>query len=117
MDKSIEQQTIPVDPQQFEQLIINLFKNAQEAMAHQKQPTIEIDASLDEDFLTLKIIDTGTGLTNPDNLFVPFYTTKPSGSGIGLTLCRQIMLAHSGSIRLMNRTDAEGTLVILKFTT
>ena len=115
IDKSIEQQTIPVDPQQFEQLIINLFKNAQEAMAHQKQPTIEIDASLDEKYLTLKINDTGTGLTNPDNLFVPFYTTKPSGSGIGLTLCRQIMLAHSGSIRLMNRTDKSGVIATLRF--
>ena len=55
--------------------------------------------------LVLTIEDNGPGLGNPANVFVPFYTTKPSGSGIGLVLSRQIAEAHGGSIELLNRTD------------
>jgi signal transduction histidine kinase len=58
--------------------------------------------------LTLTIEDNGPGLLNPSNAFVPFYTTKPSGGGIGLVLSRQIAEAHGGSIELVNRTDKRG---------
>jgi signal transduction histidine kinase len=51
------------------------------------------------------IVDNGPGLTNASNLFVPFYTTKPSGTGIGLVLAQQIAQAHHGSVELRNRTD------------
>ena len=66
---------------------------------------------LGEKDLVLTIEDTGPGLLNPSNAFVPFYTTKPAGSGIGLVLCRQIAEAHGGSIELLNRTDRLGCLV------
>jgi signal transduction histidine kinase len=52
--------------------------------------------------------DEGPGLSNTANLFVPFFTTNPGGSGIGLVLCRHIAEAHEGSVRLENRKDARG---------
>jgi two-component system nitrogen regulation sensor histidine kinase NtrY len=55
--------------------------------------------------VVIAILDTGPGLTNKGNLFVPFYTTKPSGTGIGLVLAQQIAQAHRGSVQLANRTD------------
>ena len=63
---------------------------------------------LAEKDLVLTIEDNGPGLGNPANVFVPFYTTKPSGSGIGLVLSRQIAEAHGGSIELLNRADQNG---------
>src|ERR1700690_30592 len=54
------------------------------------------------------IEDNGVGLTNPSNLFVPFYTTKPGGSGIGLALARQICEAHGGVLQVANRLDGPG---------
>jgi signal transduction histidine kinase len=54
------------------------------------------------------IEDRGLGIANADNLFVPFYTTKPAGSGVGLALAQQIARAHGGEIRLANREDGEG---------
>jgi len=55
--------------------------------------------------VTISIVDNGPGLTNASNLFVPFYTTKPSGTGIGLVLAQQIAQAHRGTVELSNRTD------------
>jgi nitrogen fixation/metabolism regulation signal transduction histidine kinase len=59
----------------------------------------------------LAIEDGGPGLLNPANVFTPFYTTKPNGSGVGLVLCRQIAEAHGGSIEISNRRDTHGCLV------
>ena len=61
--------------------------------------------------VALTIEDNGPGLMNPSNAFVPFYTTKPSGSGIGLVLSRQIAEAHGGSLELTNRPDERGCSV------
>jgi len=61
--------------------------------------------------LIVVIQDNGPGLMNPSNVFVPFYTTKPTGSGVGLLLARQIAEAHGGSLELQNRTDKRGCLV------
>jgi signal transduction histidine kinase len=58
--------------------------------------------------------DDGPGLANPQNLFVPFFTTKPSGSGIGLVLCRQIVENHGGSLFLENRADRQGTIARIR---
>jgi len=61
--------------------------------------------------ITLDIEDEGPGLLNPANLFTPFYTTKPNGSGVGLVLCRQIAEAHGGAIEISNRQDTHGCVV------
>ena len=63
---------------------------------------------VNEKELVLMIDDNGPGFLNPSNAFVPFYTTKPAGSGIGLVLCRQIAEAHGGSIELLNLSDKKG---------
>jgi signal transduction histidine kinase len=58
--------------------------------------------------LELAVRDTGPGIANPRNLFVPFFTTKPGGSGVGLVLCRQIAEAHGGTLAIANRDDGPG---------
>jgi signal transduction histidine kinase len=73
-----------------------------------REPLVVVRWELAERDLVLTIEDNGPGLGNPANVFVPFYTTKPAGSGIGLVLSRQIAEAHGGSIELLNRTDQKG---------
>jgi len=114
-----------VDPDLLEQMLINLTRNAVEAALeprhpvpaqntaakgnlHNGEPRVVVRWELTEKDLVLTIEDNGPGLGNPANVFVPFYTTKPSGSGIGLVLSRQIAEAHGGSIELSNRTDQQG---------
>ena len=67
-----------------------------------------------EDRAILEIADEGPGISNMDNLFVPFFTTKAGGTGIGLVLCRQIAEAHRGSLGLENRRDRSGCLATLQ---
>jgi two-component system, NtrC family, nitrogen regulation sensor histidine kinase NtrY len=105
---------LEVDPDQLEQMLINLVRNAVEAAletshaASALDPLVVMRWEVSEKDLTLTIEDNGPGLLNPSNAFVPFYTTKPAGSGIGLVLSRQIAEAHGGSIELVNRTDQRG---------
>ncbi len=111
----LKQVAVMLDPNLFEQLLINLIKNARESLSENDDNTIEIAARIDEQQFTLSIADRGQGIANPDNLFVPFYSTKPQGSGIGLTLCRQIMTAHGGTISLTNRKQTPGAIATLVF--
>ena len=107
------------DPDQLAQALINLVRNAAEAalspdalsISHSKvasTPAVEITWETVGNEVVISILDTGPGLSNASNLFVPFYTTKPGGTGIGLVLAQQIALAHTGSVQLTNRTDRIG---------
>jgi nitrogen fixation/metabolism regulation signal transduction histidine kinase len=95
------------DPDQLEQALINLVKNAAEA-ALAEQGGVELRARVEGDSLLIEVLDEGLGLARTDNLFVPFFTTKPGGSGIGLVLARQIIEGHGGRLSLQNREDAKG---------
>jgi two-component system, NtrC family, nitrogen regulation sensor histidine kinase NtrY len=99
---SSEDFILSVDADQIEQVLINLIRNATDA-ALETNGRVEISWMRKNREIELHIDDTGPGLTNTANLFVPFFTTKPEGSGIGLVLSRQIVEAHRGALRLENR--------------
>jgi two-component system, NtrC family, nitrogen regulation sensor histidine kinase NtrY len=99
--------TLSIDSDQIEQVLINLVKNAVEA-ALVTNGNVAVRWHIAAKEVVIEILDEGTGLANSDNLFVPFFTTKPGGSGIGLVLARQIVEAHGGTLQLRNRTDATG---------
>jgi two-component system, NtrC family, nitrogen regulation sensor histidine kinase NtrY len=94
--------TVEADAAQLEQLLINILHNAAEASLETKG-TVTIGWRDLEECVEVFVRDTGPGIMNPTNLFVPFFTTKPGGSGIGLALSRQIAEAHGGSLTLANR--------------
>jgi two-component system nitrogen regulation sensor histidine kinase NtrY len=99
--------TISADVDQLEQLLINLIRNAADA-ALETRGGVQVGWSVAGSQLEVWVIDDGPGIPNMANLFVPFFTTKPAGSGIGLVLSRQIAEAHGGELTLKNRTDARG---------
>lgn len=116
--------TFKADPDQLEQMLINLIRNAVDAVMEAGErpqiPSAKLDADGNgvlvrwqppTDQVAIEIQDEGPGLSNPSNLFTPFYTTKPNGSGVGLVLCRQIAEAHGGTIEISNRPDRLGCLV------
>jgi two-component system nitrogen regulation sensor histidine kinase NtrY len=102
------------DPDQIQQLFINLIRNAADAALQREnssaQPEVTISWLKSGTHAILQIIDNGEGLLNESNLFVPFYTTKPGGTGIGLVLAQQIATAHNGSVRLSNRAGEPGCI-------
>jgi two-component system nitrogen regulation sensor histidine kinase NtrY len=102
------------DPDQLEQMFINLLANAVDAsLANGAQPVHASWRVADSSILVM-IEDRGLGIANAENLFVPFYTTKPAGSGVGLALAQQIARAHGGEIRLLNREDGEGARATIR---
>ena len=88
------------DPELLEQAMINLLKNALEAVAETPSPRIELACVRADGLVVLSVTDNGKGLpeTDPEQVFTPFFTTKAGGSGIGLSLARQIALAHGGAL-------------------
>ncbi len=106
--------TASVDAAQIEQVLINLFKNAVDASL-ETHGAVRVEWKRQGSAFEVRIEDDGPGLANTANLFVPFFTTKPSGSGIGLLLCRQIAENHGGSLSLKNRdTGAPGCIATLR---
>lgn len=113
------------DPDQLEQMFINLVRNAADAVletapaalqgssetSRSEPEPVVVHWDADEKDVTLTIDDTGPGLSNPGNVFTPFYTTKPNGSGVGLVLSRQIAEAHGGRIEISNRRNGRGCSV------
>ena len=99
--------SIQADADQLEQLLINLVRNAVDATM-ETGGGVRVEWQRTEDALELRVIDEGHGIAHSANLFVPFYTTKADGTGIGLVLSRQIAEAHGGTLTLRNRLDASG---------
>jgi len=105
--------TLQADSDQLEQVLINLLRNAADAMDSQPGQIV-IRWRFERWQLVVDIEDDGPGLAATANLFVPFFTTKPGGSGIGLVLCRQIVEAHGGALSLTNRESARGCVARLQ---
>lgn len=106
---------IQADKVQLEQVLINVFKNAIESMEKSVETQITISTTIEQQWLKISIKDKGKGIANSENVFVPFYTTKAKGSGIGLALSRQIMFNHNGMIKLENTPNERGATVTLLF--
>lgn len=105
--------TIQADFDQLDQVLINLLRNAADAMGA-NPGQIVVRWRFERWQLVVDIEDDGPGLAATANLFVPFFTTKPGGSGIGLVLCRQIIEAHGGALSLTNREGARGCVARLQ---
>jgi nitrogen fixation/metabolism regulation signal transduction histidine kinase len=98
---------IQADGDQLDQLLINLVRNAADA-ALETGGGVDIAWQSHDGHVDIEVRDEGPGISGTANLFVPFFTTKPAGSGIGLVLCRQIAEAHNGVLTLENRRDRRG---------
>ena len=111
--ESVPELTIQIDGDQIEQVLINLIRNAVDA-ANETGGGVRVRSEQTDSHLDIVVQDDGPGLPQTTNLFVPFFTTKPGGSGIGLVLSRQIVEAHGGSLTLENRKDRPGCEACLR---
>jgi len=113
---SSEYLTIQADLEMIEQVLINLLKNAIEALAETENPKLELIGRYEGSIVLIEVIDNGSGIIKEalEHIFVPFYTTKRTGSGIGLSLSRQIMQMHNGSITVESEPDVK-TIFTLRF--
>jgi two-component system, NtrC family, nitrogen regulation sensor histidine kinase NtrY len=107
---------IQADPDQLDQLLINLLRNAVDATLETNGAgSVHVGWRKEPSYVEVWIQDEGPGISETGNLFVPFFTTKPKGSGIGLVLSRQIAEAHGGMLNLQNRSNAQGCEARLRF--
>jgi two-component system, NtrC family, nitrogen regulation sensor histidine kinase NtrY len=103
---------VRADEDQLEQLLINLVKNAADASL-ETGGAVRVSWQRLPESVVIEVIDEGAGVSGTANLFVPFFTTKPEGSGIGLFLSRQIAEAHGGTLTLENRANGKGAVATL----
>lgn len=108
--------SLTADYAQVEQILINLIKNAVEALGSRKNGNIKLKAQYGDSSVLIQVEDNGTGISNDiiEDIFVPFYTTKENGTGIGLSLSKQIMQNHNGTISVNSAPD-KGAVFTLKF--
>jgi two-component system, NtrC family, nitrogen regulation sensor histidine kinase NtrY len=106
--------SLNADPDQLEQMFINLLANAVDATLANNAKAVVVSWRVADSSASVTIDDSGLGIANTENLFVPFYTTKPKGSGVGLALAQQIARAHGGEIRLLNREDGAGARATIR---
>lgn len=113
---SSEYLTIQADEEMIEQVLINLLKNAIEALNETENPKLRLVGRYDENVVKIEVIDNGPGIIKEarEHIFVPFYTTKRTGSGIGLSLSRQIMQMHNGSLSVESEPDVQ-TVFTMRF--
>ncbi len=124
LQKNIELDIILKDPNLIfkadttliEQVLINLLVNAIDAVKNTSNPVITLNAEFINDKTIIRINDNGIGIDEDvlDKIFIPFFSTRKNGSGIGLTLCKQIMMLHGGNIQVLSKSG-EGTSFILQF--
>lgn len=108
--------TIRADPDQLDQLLINLVRNAVDASLErlgEAATGVSVLWVVNQSMVEIWVEDEGHGVANATNLFVPFFTTKPGGSGIGLFLSRQIAEAHGGTVTLQNRVPGPGCRAVI----
>jgi two-component system nitrogen regulation sensor histidine kinase NtrY len=108
---------LDIDASLIEQVLINLLVNGIEAVKEKTNAKVMLSAFLASSHKTMiKVADNGIGMTDEvmDKIFIPFFTTKKNGSGIGLSLCKQIMMLHKGNIQVQSK-EGEGTAFILQF--
>lgn len=108
--------TIQADEEMIEQVLINLLKNSAEAVSHRENARIDLIGRYDGSNIKIEVKDNGTGIIPEaiERIFVPFYTTKKTGSGIGLSLSRQIMQLHNGTLTVESEPDVQ-TIFTLRF--
>jgi signal transduction histidine kinase len=104
---------VRADEDQLEQLLINLVRNAADASL-ETGGGVTVRWRSTNRVMLIAVEDEGRGVSGTANLFVPFFTTKPQGSGIGLYLSRQIAEAHGGTLTLENRADGRGAVAELR---
>jgi signal transduction histidine kinase len=105
-----------IDRSQMEQVLINLLKNASEACEESPNPEVVVETTYQEEkyIFQLSVTDNGCGILPDvlDRIFIPFFTTKSTGSGIGLSLCKQIVTMHGGSIRVTSEIGKGSCFVV-----
>ncbi|MBU8892175.1 MAG: GHKL domain-containing protein [Bacteroidales bacterium] len=103
------------DEKLIEQVLINLIKNASEAFLNCENPKVDLKAELKNDLVQIKVLDNGSGISQEvlENIFIPFFTTKEKGSGIGLSLSRQIMQLHGGTINVKSEPNNQTVFTLI----
>ena len=111
-----DDQMLRADRNLLQQVMINLVRNGMDALENVDNPKLEISSQTKKGSIRISVTDNGAGIDQDilDEIFVPFYTTKSQGSGIGLSLARQVMRMHGGNIWITSR-KGEGTTVYLDF--